>query len=651
MYNFLSYLNRSGVAFVLALLMVALVGQRALSHDYNLDDAYVLRWDYGSETEAASVQLKEIWSNRYNTALEGELNTYGFRPIAASSFVIEHWLNGGQSSRTSHGINVVLYALCGFILFIFLRQVLPGSAPWWPLLAMLLFLAHPLHAEVFNSLKNREEMLGFLFSIGALVGWMHALKRGMVWRGFSVFVILGTLAVLSKESYLSILGLGWLLAILSLRYEESKMVFWGKCWPTKEGLLSGIPKAATLIPITIGILILGMAMPAWNLPEGDAGKAPFAENPFAYTESSQWYPQVISTLIWYTKQFFVPGKMLFYYGYDMVEVYGWDHPLLYIASLLLLLISAFALYALYIGQWRAFPLILLWFAVVYAPVSNALFTITGTVAERLFFGPSAALSAGLAGVVVALPRKKFMQLAGIVFFLFYIIFLGFKTHSRSADWKDRITLFEADAPYLSRSVRANDMLGSTYAKQLSERARNGKQIALSDPVLQKAKSYFVQALSVDSTYDDALYSLGRLELIYLHEPESALKKLRSITLKSETPPHRYLVALGQAYLVNGHSDSAFDYWTAAMELRAETWLYDAVVDMLYKAKQKEKAAAFSASSAALLPDYYLPQQFLGDYHLFDLKDTATALGHYRKAIATGYADPKLLRLMQRLEGR
>jgi|GEM_PF-5908387 len=651
MYNYINFTTKASFALIIALLMVTVLGYQSLSHDYNLDDAYVLRWDFGSESKTVLVQLKEIWSNRYNAALEGELNTYGFRPIAASSFVIEQWLIGRQSSSTSHGINLLLYALSGLILFIFLRQVLPHSPTLWPLLAMLLFLTHPLHAEVFNSLKNREELLGFMFSLGAINGWLNALKLGKIWRGIGFFLVFGTLAVLSKESYLSILGLGWLLVFLSLRYEEFKTVFWEKCWPKRSGMLAAIPKAVSLIPITVGILILGLAMPAWNLPEGDSGKAPFAENPFAYTDSRQWYPQVISTLIWYLTQFLAPGKMLFYYGYDMVEVYGWTHPLLYTATLLLLLLMTLLFYAIYKRKWRALPLIAAWFAVVYAPLSNVFFTITGTVAERLFFAPSAALSAGLAGLVLSLPKKYNMKIIGMALALCYVTFLSFKTHSRSADWKDRITLFEADAPYLNQSVRANVMLGNTYAKQISERAQNGEQIAMSDLALQKAQSYLMQALSVDSSYDEALFSLGRLELLYLNEPESALQKLRSVTANLESPPHRYLVALGQAFIENGQSDSAYVTWVAAMELRAETWLYDAVMDMLFRANQKQKAAAFSTLSSTLLPDYYLPQQFLGDYHLFDLKDTATALGHYRSAVATGYADPKLLQLIQRLELR
>ena len=74
----------------------------------------------------------------------------------------------------------------------------------------LLFLAHPIHTEVVDSLKNREELLSFLFGIGSLILFskIYVTRKKLLFVVF-IFLLLG-LSILSKES-----GVVFLLAIIT----------------------------------------------------------------------------------------------------------------------------------------------------------------------------------------------------------------------------------------------------------------------------------------------------------------------------------------------------------------------------------------------------------------------------------------------------
>ncbi|MEZ4889875.1 MAG: glycosyltransferase family 39 protein [Crocinitomicaceae bacterium] len=70
--------------------------------------------------------------------------------------------------------------------------------------ATLLFTVHPIHTEVVASLKNRDELLAFLFVIWAGLCAFKYLEKEKISSLIAVFVLFA-LAMLSKKACISAL--------------------------------------------------------------------------------------------------------------------------------------------------------------------------------------------------------------------------------------------------------------------------------------------------------------------------------------------------------------------------------------------------------------------------------------------------------------
>jgi tetratricopeptide (TPR) repeat protein len=169
----------------------------SIPNDYNIDDELVT--NNHRLTSKGIAAIPEIFTSPYYQDQAGY--AYEYRPVVLTSFAIEHQIFG-DNPHVGHFINVLLYALCCLLLFIILQLlfknypplILPGMA--------LLFAAHPAHTEVVCSIKNRDEILGLIFSLLALYVSLKALKNRRI--GFMPIVALFyALALMCKASSIS----------------------------------------------------------------------------------------------------------------------------------------------------------------------------------------------------------------------------------------------------------------------------------------------------------------------------------------------------------------------------------------------------------------------------------------------------------------
>jgi len=145
---------------ILFVLTAALYGNTLLNR-YAIDDPLVTN---NPIVQKGVKGIPEIFTTRYR--IQGEYN-YGYRPVAKSTYAIEYHFFG-QNPMISHLINLLLYGFTCIFLFYLLRKLLKRYDEFLPFVITLFFVAHPVHAEVVASLKNREEILSFLGSISSL---------------------------------------------------------------------------------------------------------------------------------------------------------------------------------------------------------------------------------------------------------------------------------------------------------------------------------------------------------------------------------------------------------------------------------------------------------------------------------------------------
>src|SRR4029079_9913306 len=106
--------------------------------------------------------------------------------------------------QLSHWINVLLFSLTCFLLFYALSFYLKENL-LVPLIASLLFAAHPLHTEIVANIKSRDEILSLLFVLLSSICIYFYVKNNS-----KLYLFLASacffISLLSKESAITFLA-------------------------------------------------------------------------------------------------------------------------------------------------------------------------------------------------------------------------------------------------------------------------------------------------------------------------------------------------------------------------------------------------------------------------------------------------------------
>ena len=158
--SFTKSTNLKWCFFVLSIVTV-LVFANSIPNGYNYDDTLVTQ-NQPLTSNASLSSIRTIFTGSYYKDAMG--HSFGYRPMVLLSFAIEHSLFS-ENAYVSHGINFLLYLICGLVFFNVLRNFLGEDKLMVAFLASLLFVVHPVHSEVVASIKNRDEILAFLFAM------------------------------------------------------------------------------------------------------------------------------------------------------------------------------------------------------------------------------------------------------------------------------------------------------------------------------------------------------------------------------------------------------------------------------------------------------------------------------------------------------
>lgn len=144
------------ISFVIPVLVYSV----AIGNGYNMDDELVTRGHVLTSKGLAAIP--EILTSQYYRDAMGY--AYDYRPVVLISFAAEHQFFG-EHVWVSHAINVLLYGFMCFLLYRVLRRYFAGYSYILSFFITLLFAVHPVHTEVVASIKNRDEILAFIFGL------------------------------------------------------------------------------------------------------------------------------------------------------------------------------------------------------------------------------------------------------------------------------------------------------------------------------------------------------------------------------------------------------------------------------------------------------------------------------------------------------
>jgi tetratricopeptide (TPR) repeat protein len=429
-----------------------------------------------------------------------------YRPLSLVTFALETQIFGVKAG-VYHVTNILLYALTGLLLFLILRR-LPGRTGdrrrnLIPLVASLLFMAHPLHTEVIANIKSRDEELALLFS---LVGFLFGLRyfergniRNLVLAGVALF-----LGLMSKESAVVFCIIIPLSAWVFRLADRQRII------RVSASLATG-----TVAYLIIRQLVLGVI---------HAHTTDLINDPFLEATIAQKYATIFYTLLLYLKLLVFPHPLTFdYYPYH-IPLLSWAdwRPLCgFLANGALLAAATIG-----ILRRRAWALCIWAYLLPLSIVSNLLVPIGVFMAERFMYIPSIAFCLIAAyALVLWLPALLKGQpeagkiTAGVAFGVIIIAFSAM-SFDRTAAWKDDFTLAVTDVKVSSESVKSNAMAGDEYRHRAD---------TMADPVMKRdylalAEKHLRTALAVFPRYETGDIILGRVlqsEGIYGNSPRAS----------------------------------------------------------------------------------------------------------------------------------
>ncbi|MGM0575665.1 MAG: hypothetical protein ACQEXJ_08045 [Myxococcota bacterium] len=405
-----------------------------VTHEFVWDDAYNVV-DNQAIRDLGNVPdlFVEAWGARSDDPHSRGLNTNYWRPVALTSYAVDHALFGLEPAAF-HATNVWIHAVASLLVLLLGWRLFPRPGPrrLGVVLGALLFAVHPVHTEAVDVVTYRTDLLAGLFYAAALVAWLgpeRGRSPGAELRTAALWVPLLYALGLGSKEMAATLPAALLLLDLLLR---------------RPGL-RGLPRVALRLLPSALVLLGYMAVRATLL------------EPSEYTF---FRDQPGSTVAWSMLGVFTLYARLLVAPWPLNPFYDWSaippetsllapRPLV---GLLLLL----ALFAGVAFTWRRRPrlaFLLAFFPLVLVPVSHVVPIIVAA-GERFLYLASAGplLLAGLG--VASLARAVRRPVAALAPFALVLALYAGLTVARNADWRTDRTILEAYVRDWPRSFNA-----------------------------------------------------------------------------------------------------------------------------------------------------------------------------------------------------
>ncbi len=375
-----------------------------------------------------------------------------------------------------HAVNIVLHMFCTISLYVLLVMIISGRLI--PLIAGLLFAAHPIHTEAVAFISGRTDLLAALFFLWAFIFYLMK-NNSLLFYLLSLLSFI--LALFSKEG-----------AVVSLPV----MIIIHDIFFTKpgKGRLSGnilyyVPYGLILIAFILYLRFILVIHPASPEPE--------ISGLFLHKSFPVFFYTGANAFLVYIRLLFLPVNLnaehVLALSFSLFDL----RVIVSLASLILFLVFTFMAYRL--SKTVAFGMT--WFFITLLPLLNLLFPVTPYfVAERYLYLPSVGFC-----LIAALTCKRFSNIDVPQYTLYlskavaFIILTGIlylysgMAINRNFDWVSDYALWSKTVKQSPGSSRAHNNLGVAYAEK---------------GMIPEALTEFKTALKYDPHYQIAYSNLG-----------------------------------------------------------------------------------------------------------------------------------------------
>lgn len=583
---------------LLLLVCLGLYGN-SLFNKYALDDDLVV-------TENVLVKggisnLGKIFVSHYSN--KGNQN-YEYRPLVIASFAIEYQFFG-LNPHISHLISILLYGLVLYSLFVFLKNLLINYHTNLALLITLIFAFLPVHTEVVDNIKCRDELLSLLFMLISSNFILKFHRYNQIKYILLAFLFV-FLSLLSKISALPMI----ILTPLMIAYTDSKANW-------KKMLL-----VIFVLVLSYG-LFLFIKKSLFETPNVRDFK--YFENPLYLVKYNllQKIPIMLYCMGFYLKLLLIPFPLVYYYGFNQIPLVGFDNAWVYLVLILLI----FYVYVAF-KNLKNRPLWILgvfFFLVSIFPFCNLLKPAPGIVAERFLFTSSIGFALFLAPFILNIITGDLLNKYKIYFYgwvgISSLIILNRNTH-----WKDVLTLYTHDIEYLENSAKAHSLLAVTSVAQID------KNKNMQDKVFhaKNAISHFKQAIEIYPGYTVCINNLGSVYYNYFNDYISA-KPLFMEAIKQDTVYYEAIFNLASTYEKLNMTDSAIYYYkTLGLKNPDHQNGLINLTRLLVNLNKTDDALNFNKRLVKLYPNKITPYVNLANINLVN-RDSMAALPYLESA--------------------
>jgi len=584
------------LAAIIAAFAIILYAQ-SVTFSYTLDDATVTVGNRFINQGFAGIPMilkTDYWAG-YNEFIRGPI----YRPVPLIVAAIE-WQLSPDSPHFYHAVNILLYAISCLLLFFLLCKLFKKQNLLLPFICSILYVAHPIHTEVVDSIKSCDEILCFLFAILSMTLFVKWIEKNSI-----INLILGVicyfLSLLSKET-----GITFLVIIPLALFAFT------------NASVKKIMTVLLMIVVVSGVFFLIRTKVFEGLINHNFD-SPLNNSLFAAHDNAGKIATAFYILLKYIQLLIFPHPLSSDYSYNQIKLQTMsDAP----ALLGIVVYFALGIYAVWqIMKKSILAFAILFYLITLSPVSNIIIHIGSTMAERFIFIPSFGFCLALAFLLLKLTKtesvkskfiniSQFFSMNKTVFFILFIVvgLYSFKTFDRSKDWKGNVELFGHDVTVSDSSARMHYNWGTCLMANLYSKETNP---SLKSNYLNKAIIEFQTAVKIFPIFPDAYRSLaGVLEDVKDYENE--LKTYEILVQIDRRPDSTIFDNLGILY-------SRYKKWDKAMNYLDSAVLYYPNYAQAYKNKAfvylnlQKSQEAIDASEKALKinPNYAKPYCYIG----------------------------------------
>lgn len=608
------YIKNNKFQFIFLLVSLILYGN-TLKNGYGLDDEFVT----GPKNISSKgfKAIPKVFKVFHVTDESG--NNYEYRPIVKATYAIESGL-WGENLFLSHLVNILLYTLCLILLFKFLLLLFKETQPFLLFCVVILFAFIPVHSEVVASLKNRDVLLSFIFSISSFIFLINYIEKSK-WYYLLLTILMFGIALLSKFDVIPLL-----LIMPLVLYQKFKM---NLKWVI--GFVVVIIGSFFLYKLTKGTMLDRSVIQSTRIYQ-------YFENPLYFEHAfMNSVTAGLNSMGFYVRMLILPTKMACYYGYNVLPLFS--------------MTSVYALIGLAVSGWLAYEFFnrfknpdLLWYGILFfagfiSMYLNVVVPAAGVVADRFMFFASVGFCL-IAGYYFFIFKHKqvryqrfgdfklYQKTISVIVLLFFAVIII----KRNTEWKDKLTLFESDVKKHPESVKLSLLTSSQVITNLND----GSNLIPENKKLEKvrkAERLLANAIKVDSSCAGCLNNLAYFYLSFERDPASALPYLR-LGYKRDSTKKELACNIGIALFRLNKIADAKPYLLKAIELDNNhefTVPYEVLQD-LYMRTNPNEGLQFLAKELKKGYQLELLNVLIGKTY-FEAKDTLNSLNYYKAAIA------------------